>query len=67
MAKVLVCTFGCADGSKWSITLKDPKAALTKVAVDAAMNTVISKDIFTSNPTSIIGAEYREVIETAIS
>jgi len=55
----LEMTFQTAGGGRMRISLLDPREDLTAAEVEAAMNTIIAKNIFTSttgDATGILGA-----------
>lgn len=57
--------FDTEDG-KWMLSLTDPKEGLTAAEVEAAMNTIISQNIFGIPPLSIVGAELVETGTTVL-
>ena len=67
MAKTLVLTFLCADGKEWKLNLARPKEGLTKAQSDAAMNAVITQDIFLKAPVSAVEAAYLDRTVTAVT
>lgn len=64
MAKVLRMVFRNADGKAVTITLNDPKDTLTQAQVSSAMDTIIAKNVFTSNGGDLVEKTYAEVVET---
>ena len=54
------------DDGKWVLSLTDPKEGLTASEVEAAMNTIISQNIFGIPPTAIVGAELVETGTTVL-
>ncbi|MDH7577594.1 MAG: DUF2922 domain-containing protein [Bacillota bacterium] len=59
LTKRLELIFQTAGGGRLRISVADPREDLTPAEVEAAMNTIIAKDIFTSrtgSATAIYGA-----------
>lgn len=60
LSKTLVLIFQTAGGGRLRLSVPDPKPDLTAEQVNAAMNTVLAKNIFTTgtgNTTAILGAQ----------
>lgn len=62
--KVLRMAFINAGGSTFSITLPQPRTDLTAAEIEAAMNLVISKNIFTSNGGNLVDISDIKIIDT---
>ncbi len=60
LSKTLVLVFQTAGGGRMRLSVPDPRPDLTPDQVNAAMNTILSKNVFTSrtgNATAILGAQ----------
>jgi len=60
LSKTLVLIFQTAGGGRMRLSVPDPRPDLTSAEVNAAMNTILSKNVFTSrtgNATAILGAQ----------
>lgn len=64
--KILKLVFNTADNKNFNIFVPNPKDDLTSAQVDAAMNMILSKDVFMSPTTaeSLISKDKAEIIET---
>lgn len=56
--------FASAAGRTVTLRVPDPRENLTAVEVEAAMNTVIGKNIFTSTGGDLIGIAGARIVET---
>ena len=63
MAKTLQMHFRNQSGNNVTITLPDPRADLTAAEVEAAMNTVIAKNVFQSSGGDLAQALYAEIVD----
>lgn len=62
--QTLKMVFGTVAGDPWSMTLSYPKADLTALNVETAMDAVIDADVFASGLTSILGAQLIDRVVT---
>jgi hypothetical protein len=62
--KVLRMTFTNAQGGSVSLTLPDPKDGITAAEVEAAMDLVIAKNIFTGTGGAWISKRDIKIIDT---
>lgn len=64
--KILKLVFNTADNKNFNIFVPNPKDNLTAAQVDAAMNMILSKDVFMSPTTaeSLISKDKAEIVET---
>ncbi|NLI93396.1 MAG: DUF2922 domain-containing protein [Peptococcaceae bacterium] len=62
--KILRLTFETASGGTTSITLPEPKENLPAADIQAAMDLVISKNIFTSAGGDLTGKRDIKIIDT---
>lgn len=65
MTRRLRMVFETEDGP-WTLSLSDVKEGLTASEVEAAMNTIISQNVFGIPPLSIVGAELVETGTTVL-
>lgn len=65
MTRRLRMVFETEDGP-WTLSLSDVKEGLTASEVEAAMNTIISQNVFGIPPMGIIGAELVETGTTVL-
>ncbi len=63
--KVLRMSFNTALGSAVSITLPDPKADLTAAQIEAVMDQIIAKNIFTGTGGDYLSKRDVKIIDTA--
>ncbi len=60
LSKTLVLVFQTAGGGRMRLSVPDPRPDLTSAEVNAAMNTILAKNVFTSrtgNATATLGAQ----------
>ena len=62
--RVLRMTFNDSLGGATSITLPEPKAALTGVEIEAVMDQIIAKDVFVGAGGSLISKKDIKIIGT---
>jgi len=62
--KTLRMTFGAADGTSFSISLNNPREGLTAAEIEAAMDTVIAKNIFQSSGGDLVAKKDAKIIDT---
>ena len=62
--QTLKMVFGTIAGDPWSMTLSYPKADLTALNVETAMQAIIDADVFASGLTSILGAQIIDRVVT---
>ncbi|OPX87317.1 MAG: hypothetical protein A4E53_02499 [Pelotomaculum sp. PtaB.Bin104] len=67
MAKVLRMSFKNEGGNTVSISLDAPKDTLTAAGVEAAMDLVITKNIFTSSGGNLVTKADAKIIDTAVT
>ncbi|SHJ14363.1 DUF2922 domain-containing protein [Desulfosporosinus lacus] len=63
--KVIRLTFTTVAGKTFSITLPNPRADLTKAEAEAVMDTVISRNIFTTTGGDLVGKRDIRVVDTS--
>ncbi|MDI6812213.1 MAG: DUF2922 domain-containing protein [Desulfitobacteriaceae bacterium] len=63
--KVLRLSFNTALGSAVSLTLPDPKADLTAAQIEAVMDQIIAKNIFTGTGGDYVSKRDIKIIDTA--
>ena len=64
--KELELKFKNASGQSRTLTVKAPKDGLTKEEVDAAMNTIVEANVFTSNGGDLVEAVEGRVRTTTL-
>ncbi|ACV64698.1 hypothetical protein Dtox_4011 [Desulfofarcimen acetoxidans DSM 771] len=64
MTQTLRMTFLNAAGNRVSISLDNPRDNLTQSEVEAAMNTVITKKVFTTSGGDLVSIDSAAVIDT---
>lgn len=64
--KILRLTFRNASGSTSSITLPEPREDLAAADIQAAMDLVISKNIFTTAGGDLTGIRDMKIIDTTV-
>jgi hypothetical protein len=64
MTQTLRMTFLNAAGNRISISLDNPRDNLTQSEVEAAMNTVITKNVFTTSGGDLVSIDSAAVIDT---
>lgn len=62
MDKTLQMVFGTAGGAKVTLTLDAPKDGLTAAEVQAAMQLVVTKNVFTSNSGDLTSAVEARIV-----
>lgn len=62
--KVLRMSFNTALGNTVSITLPEPKAAITTAEIEAAMDLIIAKNIFLGSAGALISKSDIKIINT---
>lgn len=62
MEKTLQMVFITAAGAKVTLTLDAPKEGLTAAEVQTAMQTIVAKNIFTSNSGDLTGAVEARIV-----
>lgn len=62
--KVLRMTFTNAQGGAVSITLPDPKVGITAAEIEAAMDLIIAKNIFTGGGGAWVAKRDIKIIDT---
>ena len=62
--KKLVMTFKSSDDKKVSITVDNPREDLEENEIKEAMDTIIEKDIFSSNGGSLVSIVCAKVVQT---
>ncbi|OPX85521.1 MAG: hypothetical protein A4E53_03515 [Pelotomaculum sp. PtaB.Bin104] len=67
MAKVLRMSFKNEGGNTVSISLDAPRDNLTEAEVQAAMDLVISKNIFTSTGGNLVSKFDAKIIDTTVT
>lgn len=68
LKKTLELIFQTSGGGKFRLAVPDPREDVTETEVEAAMNTILAKDIFaskTGTPMAILGARIisRETVD----
>ena len=66
MAARLQLTFRTAGGRRRTISIEDPKSSLTDVEVQAAMDTIIAKNIFETNDGDLVGVVSAQIVTTEV-
>lgn len=67
MATVLRMSFKNEGGNTVSISLDNPKAGLTGAEVEAAMDLIIAKNIFTSSGGDLATKSDAKIIDTTVT
>ncbi len=62
--QVLRMTFGNAAGGPVTITLPQPKAGITGTEIEAVMDQIVAKNIFTSSGGDLISKRDIRIIDT---
>lgn len=62
--KVLRMSFETSMGGTMTISLADPKEGITPVEIEAVMDQLISKDIFSTAAGSLTGKKDIKIVET---
>jgi len=66
VAARLQLTFRTAGGRRRTISIEDPKSSLTDVEVQAAMDTIIAKNIFETNDGDLVGVVSAQIVTTEV-
>ncbi|KUK10442.1 MAG: Uncharacterized protein XD50_1309 [Clostridia bacterium 41_269] len=66
IAARLQLTFRTAGGSRRTISIEDPKTNLTDVEVQAAMDTIIAKNIFGTSDGDLVGVVSAQIVTTEV-
>jgi len=64
MAQTLRMTFVNEAGNKYSLNFKDPKAGITAAEVSAAMDVIITKNIFETSGGDLVSKDSAMLIDT---
>jgi hypothetical protein len=64
MAKKLVMVFKTAKGTTSTLTVDEPKEGLTESEIKAVMDTIVSKNIFSTNSGDLIEVKSAEITTT---
>jgi hypothetical protein len=64
MTKRLLMSFRNAAGNRVSLSIDDPREDVTDAEVKAAMQTVLTQNIFTSNEVDLVEIVDATIIET---
>ncbi len=64
MTKRLLMSFRNAAGNRVSLSIDDPREDVTDAEVKAAMQTVLTQNIFTSNEADLVEIVDATIIET---
>lgn len=64
MPKVLVMTFKNEEDKNVNVRVNDPKANLTAAQVDAVMDTIIAKNVFSTTGGDLIEKVGAQIVET---
>lgn len=67
MSVTLQLIFRTAGGSRRTISIEDPKADLTDAQVQAAMNTILVKNIFLTGDGDLVSALEARKVTTEIT
>jgi len=59
--------FRTADGSRRTISIDDPKDGLADAEVQAAMDTIIARNVFQSSGGDLVGVVGARIVTTEIS
>ena len=62
--KVLRMTFGNAQGSTMTITLPEPRADVTAAEIEAVMDQIIAKNIFTGTGGDLVSKRDIKIVDT---
>ena len=54
-------------GKNVTIRVRDPKEGLTKAEVDAAMNLILSKNLFTSNGGDLVAIKGSQIVDRNVT
>ncbi|GAV22839.1 DUF2922 domain-containing protein [Carboxydothermus pertinax] len=65
--KVLEMIFQNQQGKNVTIRVQEPKGGLTKGEVDAAMNLILTKNIFTSSGGDLAGLKGSRIVERNVT
>ena len=63
--KVIQLVFKNEDGKKVTLSLDDPKDALTETEIKTAMETVVTKNVFKKNNYSLVSAVSAKIVKTS--
>lgn len=63
-SRVLRLTFSTAGGKTFALTIPNPKADLQQAAVMAAMNSIITSDLYLTSSGALTGIRDIKVIDT---
>ena len=67
MSERLQMIFQTADGSRRTISVDDPRADLTAAEIQAAMNTMITGNVFQSSGGDLVGIIGARTVTTEIT
>ena len=62
----LIMTFKNEDGKESTVTLKQVKEGITSAEIEAAMDVIISTDIFSSTGGNLVSKVKAQVVDKAI-
>lgn len=62
--KILRMTFNNAAGSAFTLTLPQPKAALTAAEIEAVMDQIIAKNIFLTSGGDLVSKRDVKIVDT---
>lgn len=62
--KVLNMVFGAADGTSMTLTMENPQVTLTGAQIEAAMDTIIAKNIFLSGGGDLVIKKDAKIVDT---
>lgn len=64
MAKKLVMIFKTAKGTTSTLTVDEPKDDLTETEIRAVMDTIVSKNVFSTNSGDLVDVKSAELTTT---
>jgi len=64
--KVLRMSFETSMGKTTTITLNEPKAGITAAEIEAVMDEIIAKDIFSSAAGNLVAKKDIQIVETVV-
>ena len=67
MTQVLELKFDTANGKSMTITVDNPKVNLSAIEVEAAMQTIITSNIFHNNGSSLVAVNHARIVERTVS
>ncbi|ABB14872.1 MULTISPECIES: DUF2922 domain-containing protein [Carboxydothermus] len=65
--KVLEMIFTNQQGKNVTIRVREPKEGLTKAEVDAVMNLIVTKNIFTSNGGDLVAVKGSRIVDRIVT